>query len=332
MLGMGFFNPAMGGAPLLYQYIFWFYSHPAVYVFILLGLGIISEIMPVFTRKPLFSYKIVAISSLGIAFGGMFVFAHHMFVSGMPASLRVPFMITTLLVAVPTGIKIFAWVATMWRGKIWLETPLLFAMTSMIVFLIGGITGIPLGIVPTDMYLHDTYFVVGHFHAMLFGGFLLPVMAAIYFWFPKATGRMLDGRQGIIQWLLMTIGSGLLVLPMLGLGLEGMRRRVSVYPLPEMQPLHIATAIGGFLIFAGIGVLAYNIVRSLRRGQLAGSNPWGAHSLVWLISSPPPAENFEEIPEVVGNPYVFGSPGAKHAILKGKEVEKTEKKENTEGG
>ena len=300
LLGMGFYNPQMGGQPLLYQYQFWFYSHPAVYVFVLLGLGIISEVIPVFSRKPLFGYKGVAIAALGIAGAGTIVFGHHMFAAGMPAVLRIPFMVTTLLVAVPTGVKIFAWVTTLWMGKIRLATPLLFVLSAIVTFLIGGLMGMPLGIVPTDLYLHDTYFVTGHFHALLFGGFLLPVMAAIYYWFPKVSGRMLRERLGKIQWLVMTLGVFLLFIPMMGLGLEGMRRRVIESPAgPVFHDLHLITAAGGFLVFAGLVILVYNVVVSLKRGPAAGDNPWDGRTLEWLVSSPPPENNFAEIPRVL---------------------------------
>jgi cytochrome c oxidase subunit 1 len=314
LMGMGFFNPQMGGQVLLYQYLFWFYSHPAVYVFVLLGLGMISDIVPVFARKPLFGYRGVAVATLGIAAGGTIVFGHHMFAAGMPAVLRIPFMVTTLLVAVPTGVKVFAWVTTMWMGKIRLETPLLFMVSSIVIFLIGGLTGIPLGIVPVDLYLHDTYWVVGHFHAMVFGGFLLPVMGAIYYWFPKASGRMLNERLGKIQWLLMTLGAFLLFIPMLGLGLEGMRRRVIAYPdAPVFHDLHLTTAVGGFLVFAGIVILVYNLVVSFKRGRAAGDNPWGGRTLEWMVSSPPPENNFDEIPEVLDRPHMHGVSGSIHA-------------------
>jgi cytochrome c oxidase subunit 1 len=313
-LGMGFFQPALGGQVLLYQYLFWFYSHPAVYVFVLLGLGMISDIIPVFVRKPLFGYKGVAISSPAIAVGGMVVFLHHMFAAGMPAALRVPFMVTTLLVAVPTGVKVFAWVATTWLGKIRLKPPLLFVFTAVVLFLIGGLSGVPLGIVPIDLYLHATYWVVGHFHAMFFGGFLLPTMAGIYFWFPKVTGRLLREGIGKWQWVLMTLGTFMLVIPMLGLGLLGMRRRVADYALASgYQPFHIATAVGGFLVFAGLVLLAYNIIWSLKHGEASGDNPWGARTLEWLVSSPPPEDNFATIPEVLDRPHLHGVEGAVHA-------------------
>jgi cytochrome c oxidase subunit I len=314
LFGLAFFNPDVGGQPLLYQYLFWFYSHPAVYVFVLIGLGIISDIIPVFVRKPLFGYKGVALASPGIAIGGTVVFAHHMFAAGMPMFLRIPFMITTLLVAVPTGVKVFAWVATTWMGKMRLATPMLFVITAIFLFLIGGLTGIPLGIVPVDLYLHDTYWVVGHFHAMFFGGFLIPVMAGIYYWFPKMSGRMLREGLGKIQWLVMTLGTFLLVIPMLGLGLEGMRRRTADYaPGLGFQPMHIATAVGGFLVFSGLVIMAYNIVVSLRRGQLAGNNPWDARTLEWMISSPPPENNFDYVPQVMDRPHLHGVSGSVHA-------------------
>ena len=293
LFGLAYFNPTQGGQPLLYQYLFWFYSHPAVYIFVLIGLGMISDIIPVFVRKPLFGYKGVAIASPGIAIGGTVVFAHHMFAAGMPGWMRVPFMITTLLVAVPTGVKFFAWAATVWMGKIRLASPLLFVFSSILLFLVGGLTGIPLGIVPVDLYLHDTYWVVGHFHAMLFGGFLMPVMAAIYYWFPKVSGRMLGERLGKVQWLIMTFGTFLLVIPMLGLGIEGMRRRIAGYTYTlGFQELHIATAIGGFLVFTGIVILAYNIIASLKNGKIAGDNPWGSKTVEWQLPSPPPEHNF----------------------------------------
>ncbi len=204
LLGMGFFDPAQGGNPILFQHLFWFYSHPAVYIFVLPGLAVISELLPVFSRKPLFGYKWVALSSMAIALAGFLVWAHHMFTSGMESFLRIPFMFTTLLVAVPTGVKFFSWVATMWGGKLTFPTPMLFVMGALSVFLIGGLTGPPNGIVTTDLFLHDTYWIVGHFHATMFGGFVFPFFAALYYWYPKITGRMYSERLGKLHFWLMT--------------------------------------------------------------------------------------------------------------------------------
>jgi cytochrome c oxidase subunit I len=317
--GLGFFRPDQGGQPLLYQYLFWFYSHPAVYVFVLPGLGILSDLVSVFSRKPLFGYAGVAISSPGIAIGGVFVFAHHMFAAGIPALLRVPFMVTTLLVSVPTGVKVFAWVATMWQGKLRMAVPFLFVLSSMMIFLIGGLMGIPLGVVPTDLYLHDTYFVVGHFHAMLFGGFFLPLMAGIYYWYPKATGRMLSDAMGRWQWALMTLGTSGIFIPLLVLGLLGQRRRVADYTLGHgFQQLHIVTFIGALLVFAGVVILIVNIVRSMKKGVIAGDNPWQSRTLEWTVPSPPPEDNFVEIPRVVGRPNDYGVPGSVHSAPPGR--------------
>jgi cytochrome c oxidase subunit I len=197
-----------------------------------------------------------------------------------------------------------------------LNTPFLFVITAIMLFLVGGLTGIPLGIVPVDLYLHDTYWVVGHFHAMFFGGFLMPVMAAIFYWFPKVSGKMMSETSGKIQWALMSLGTFLMVIPMLGLGIEGMRRRTADYP-PGMgfQQMHILTAIGGFLIFAGLVIMFFNIVKSIKTGKTAGNNPWGARTLEWLVSSPPPENNFTHIPRVLARPHMHGVPESVHAEI-----------------
>ena len=208
LFGMGFFDPDKGGNPILFQHLFWFYSHPAVYVFVLPGLGVISELLPVFARKPLFGYKWVAMSSMAIALVGYFVWAHHMFTSGMEEYLRVPFMYSTLLVAVPTGIKFFSWVATLWEGKISLPTPMFFTLGAISVFLLGGLSGPPNGTVSTDLHLHDTYWIVGHFHETMFGGFVFPFIAAVYYWFPKMTGRRMSERLGKLHFWLLTPAFG----------------------------------------------------------------------------------------------------------------------------
>src|ERR1051325_5132275 len=229
MLVMPFFDAAKGGNPVLFQLLFWFYSHPAVYVFVLPGLGIISELLPVFVRKPLFGYRWVAMSSLGIALVGFLVWAHHMFASGMNEYLRVPFMYSTLLVAVPTGVKFFSWVATLWGGKIETPTPMLFVLGAILVFLLGGLSGPPNATVSVDLHLTDTYFIVGHFHDTIFGGYVFPFFAALYFWFPKATGKQLDEKLGKLHFWLMTPSFLALTVIMMRVGLFGMRRRIADY-------------------------------------------------------------------------------------------------------
>lgn len=225
-------------------------------------------------------------------------------------------MITTLLVAVPTGVKIFSWLATMWMGKLNLAVPLLFVLTAIFVFLIGGLTGVPQGIIPTDLYLNQSYYIVAHFHATLFGGFVFPLMAATYYWSPKVTGRMLSERLGKVQWALMTVGFMVLYLPMFYLGLAGMRRRVYDYGANQgYQQLQMTTAVGGFLMGLGFAILFYNLIHSLRRGESAGANPWGSRTLEWQVSSPPPEENFAYVPQIIDYPYGYGTPGSVHAVL-----------------
>ncbi len=310
-LDMGFFDPAQGGRVILFQHLFWFYSHPAVYVFVLPGLGIISELLPVFSRKPLFGYKWIALSSLAIALVGFLVWAHHMFTSGMADALRVPFMYTTLLVAVPTGVKFFSWMGTMWRGKLSFETPMLFVLAAVAVFLIGGLTGPPNGTVATDLMVHDTYWIVGHFHATMFGGFTFPFFAAVYYWFPKVTGRMYNERLGQIHFVLMTVGFYLMSLLMSRAGLLGMRRRIADYdPDLGVDGLQMIITISGFVIFFSIVIALYNLVVSARRGPIAPMNPWRSRSPEWQIPSPIPEHSYAQPFEVVGEPYDYGKPDA----------------------
>ncbi|MBI2918634.1 MAG: cbb3-type cytochrome c oxidase subunit I [Chloroflexi bacterium] len=316
VLGLGFFDPAKGGNVLLFQHLFWLYSHPAVYIFVLPGLGVISEIVPVFSRKPLFGYRLVALSSFGIALQGAIVWGHHMFTAGIEEWLRIPFMVTTMLVAVPTGVKIFSWLATMWHGKISLDTPMLFALTAIAVFLVGGLTGIPNGIVPTDLYIHDTYWVVAHFHHTLFGGFVFPAMAAIYFWFPKVTGRLLNRGLGKLHWALMTVGFFVTYEPMFWLGLNGMRRRIADYdPALGLGPMNTVVSVAAYVIALSMLVFFVNLVASAWRGTRAPANPWRSRTLEWQLSSPPPEHNFPTPPQVLGSPYGFGIPGSVHAVV-----------------
>jgi cytochrome c oxidase subunit 1 len=316
LLGMGFFDPAAGGNPILFQHLFWFYSHPAVYIFVLPGLGIISELLPVFSRKPLFGYKWVALSSMAIALAGFLVWAHHMFTSGMESYLRIPFMFTTLLVAVPTGIKFFSWVATMWGGKLTFPTPMLFVMGSLSVFLLGGLSGPPNGIVTTDLFLHDTYWIVGHFHATMFGGFVFPFFAALYYWFPKITGRMYNERLGKIHFWVMTPAFWLQSLGQMQIGLRGMRRRIIDWDAAlGIGAGQIIVTIAGFAIFASILVMLYNLIRSARKGEVAERNPWNSRSPEWQIPSPVPEQTYDQPFEVIGEPYDYGLPDSKYVVI-----------------
>lgn len=317
LFGMGFFRPEMGGNVILFQHLFWFYSHPAVYVFILTGLGVISELLPVFTKKPLFGYRWVALSSMAIALVGFFVWAHHMFTSGMETYLRVPFMFSTLLVAVPTGVKFFSWVGTMWRGKMTFETPMLFVLGGISIFLLGGLSGPPNGTVATDLHLHDTYWIVGHFHATMFGGFLFPFIAAIYYWFPKMTGRMYNEKWGKVHFWLMLPAFYVQSLEQMQIGLLGMRRRIADYdPTLGIQGGQLAITIAGFAIAIAMGLFFFNLLDSLKRGAAAEANPWGSRSPEWQLPSPAPEHNYSDHPfEVLGEPYDYGLAGSRFTSL-----------------
>jgi cytochrome c oxidase subunit 1 len=313
LFGMPFFDAAKGGNPVLFQHLFWFYSHPAVYVFVLPGLGIISELLPVFVRKPLFGYRWVAMSSLGIALVGFTVWAHHMFTSGMNEYLRVPFMYSTLLVAVPTGVKFFSWVATIWGGKIETPTPMLFVLGAIIVFLMGGLTGPPNAAIALDLHLHDTYWVVGHFHDTIFGGFIFPFFAAIYYWFPKATGRRMNEFWGKVHFWMMTPSFFVLTLGMMVIGLRGMRRRIVDYdPALGFDTMQLLMTIAGFLIALSVVIFIINLFHSIKYGEKAEGNLWNSRSPEWQVPSPMPVHNYEVPFEVVGEPYDYGLKDSKY--------------------
>jgi cytochrome c oxidase subunit 1 len=313
LFGMGFFDAAKGGNPVLFQHLFWFYSHPAVYVFVLPGLGIISELLPVFVRKPLFGYRWIAMSSLAIALVGFVVWAHHMFTSGMNEYLRVPFMYSTMLVAVPTGVKFFSWVATIWGGKIVTPTPMLFTLGAIVVFLLGGITGPPNAMVALDLHLHDTYWVVGHFHDTIFGGFVFPFFAALYFWFPKATGRRMNEFWGKVHFWLMTPSFLVLTFGMMFIGLRGMRRRIVDYdPALNFDATHLILTICAFAIALSVLIFFINFFYSIKNGEKAEGNLWNSRSPEWQVPSPMPVHNYDVPFEVVGEPYDYGLPGSKY--------------------
>ncbi|MEO8290204.1 MAG: cytochrome c oxidase subunit I [Gaiellaceae bacterium] len=328
VLHTNFFEPDGGGYALGYQHIFWFYSHPAVYIMMLPGFGIVSEVIAVFARKPIFGYRLMALSLMAILVLGFSVWAHHMFVSGMSPWLRIPMMATTMLIAIPTGIKVFSWLATLWEGRIHFKTPMLFALGFVTMFVIGGLSGVYLGSIPIDIHASDTYFIVAHIHYVLFGGSLFTIFAGIYYWFPKMTGRMYNERLGKIHFWLTFVGFNVTFFPMHWLGLQGMPRRVSDYA-DRFGTLNFIITVASFALGASTIVFLYNMIVSWRRGAPAPGNPWRALTLEWQVSSPPPTFNFDQIPQVVGSPYEYGVRGARHAVLNGdwSEVPETEKAE-----
>ncbi len=311
--GTAFFNPVQGGVPLAYQHIFWFYSHPAVYVMILPSLGIMLEVLAHFSRKPLFAYRWAVAGMAGVTALSFTVWAHHMFTSGMSGALHVPFMATTEAISVPTGLIFLSALGTIWQGKMRFKTPMLFALGMLFNFLIGGLTGVFNSDLPVDMHLHDTFWVVSHFHYTIMGGGIFGLFAGIYYWFPKMTGRMYDERLGRLHFWLMFIFFNLTFLPMAWLGINGMNRRIGDYP-PQLGPVNGFVSMMAFLLGASFLIFIYNMVMAWVRGRVAEANPWGVRTLEWATSSPPPEHNFPHVPEVVAGPYDYGVPGgAAHA-------------------
>jgi len=306
--GTAFFDPSRGGDVLVWQNVFWFYSHPAVYIMVLPGFGILSEVLSVHARKPIFGYRAIALSSMAIALLGFTVWAHHMFTSLTPA-LRIPFMITSMIIAVPTGIKIFSWLGTLWGGKIHFRASMLFALGFLSMFVIGGITGVMLASVPVDIHLHDTYFVVSHFHFVLYGGSVFAIYAGLYHWWPKITGRMLDERLGRLHFVLTYLGFFFTFFPQHLVGMQGMPRRVSVYA-PEFQGWNTVISLAAFVLGISTFVLLYAMAQSLIAGKRAGANPWRALTLEWATTSPPPPSNFVGDPIPYKDPYGYGTESA----------------------
>ena len=308
MAGTTFFDASGGGDVLLWQNIFWFYSHPAVYIMVLPGMGVLSEVLSVHSRKPVFGYRMVGLSSMAIAIVGFTVWAHHMFTSLQP-ELRIPFMITTMIIAVPTGIKMFSWLGTIWGGKIRFTSAMLFALGFMSMFVIGGITGVMLAALPFDIHVHDTYFVVSHFHFVLFGGSVFAIYAALYHWYPKITGRMMNETLGRIHFVFTYFGFLFTFFPMHIVGMLGMPRRVAVYD-PAFTDFNRLISFAGFVLGCSTFIAIYNIIRSYSHGPIAGANPWRALTLEWATTSPPPPTNFDDDPIPYEDPYGYGTEAA----------------------
>jgi cytochrome c oxidase subunit I len=299
LLGAHFFSAATGGEPLLWQHVFWFFGHPEVYIVILPAFGMISEIIPVFSGKPIFGYRFVAGSSVAIAFLSFSVWAHHMFAVGLSPAENVFFSAASMLIAVPTGVKIFNWLATMMGGRLRFVTAMLFAVGFIAVFVLGGLTGVSLAIVPLDWAVTDSYYVVAHMHYVLFGGVVFGVFAGSYYWFPKITGRLLSERLGRWHFWLTFVGFNLTFLPQHWLGIQGMARRMWTYAADTgWGPLNLLSSIGAAILAVSVLVFAWNVMASLRGGALAGDDPWDAWTLEWATSSPPPPENFASVPVV----------------------------------
>ncbi|MGH2831259.1 MAG: cytochrome c oxidase subunit I [Solirubrobacteraceae bacterium] len=297
--GTHFFDPGNGGSAILWQHLFWFFGHPEVYIMVLPGFGLVSEILPVFARKPIFGYKAVAASTVCIAFLGFLTWAHHMFTAPIPEAILIFVMLSSFLIAVPTGVKILNWIATLWQGTIEFKTPLLFCAGFIALFLIGGISGVLLAVFPVDWQLNETYFVVAHIHFVLMGGSVFTIFAAIYYWFPKITGRMLDEGLGKLSFWLMFWGFLGTFLIQHVIGLDGMPRRVYEYPdIGHLALYNQISTVGSWVLAAGVITTIVNVTRSLKHGTIAGPDPWKANTLEWFTTSPPPPHNFDVIPTV----------------------------------
>ncbi len=303
-LGVGIFDPKLGGDPVLFEHMFWFYSHPAVYIMVLPGMAVISEVLACFSRKPIYGYKFVAVSSLAIAFFSFLVWGHHMFVSSQSPYANMLFSVFSFLVAIPSGVKVFNWTATLYKGSIRLDTPMLYTLGFLGLFAIGGLTGLHLAAIATDVYLHDTYFIIAHFHYVMVGGTLSAYLAGLHFWWPKMTGKMYSEAWGKVAALILFIGFNLTFFPQFLLGMWGMHRRYHAYP-PEMQFLNIMSSAGATVLAIGFLLPVLYLTWSLKYGPAASDNPFGATGLEWQTPSPPPLENFAKIPIVTTGPYAY---------------------------
>jgi cytochrome c oxidase subunit I len=305
VMHIGIFDPALGGDPVLFQHFFWFYSHPAVYIMILPGMGIISEVMSTFARRHIFGYRFIAFSSIAIAVLGFLVWGHHMFVSGQSEVATMVFSFLTFFVAIPSAIKVFNWTTTMYRGQIALDTPMLYALSFLFLFSIGGLTGVFLGALSVDVHLTDTYFVVAHFHYVMMGGTVMAFLAGIHYWWPKMTGRMYNEKLGRLGAVLVFIGFNVTFLTQFVLGSRGMPRRYYDY-VTQYTGLHQMSTWGAFLLGVTFLMITIYLLQSLRAGEKASDNPWGSMGFEWRTSSPPPVENFETPPDLEVGPYDYG--------------------------
>lgn len=317
--GVGLFDPALGGDPVLFQHLFWIYSHPAVYIMILPAMGVISEIIPVFARRTIFGYKFIAFSSLAIALFGSLVWAHHMFTAGMSDTGRFVFSLLTFIVAIPSAIKVFNWVATLYKGSIELATPMLYALGFIFLFSIGGFTGLMQGALSINIHIHDTSFIVGHFHYVMFGGTGFGIFAALHYWIPKMYGRLYNEKRAKTAFWILFTGFNFLYFPMLVMGWLGMPRRYYDY-LPEFHIYHFISTIGSWILISGLILMVVNLILAVRKGEKALDNPWGGETLEWRVQTPPTFENFHEIPEITGGPYEYKINENGHEIEKQEEV------------
>jgi cytochrome c oxidase subunit 1 len=308
-LGIGIFDPALGGDPVLFQHLFWFYSHPAVYIMILPSMGVVSELIACFSRKRIFGYNVVAFSSLMIAALGFLVWGHHMFVSSQSMYAGMIFSLLSFLVAIPSAIKVFNWTATLYKGSIAYQTPMLYAFGFIGLFTIGGLTGLFLATLAVDVHVHDTYFVVAHFHYIMVGGAIMGYLGGLHFWWPKMTGRMYPEGWARVAAAILFVGFNLTFFPQFILGFLGMPRRYHVYP-PEWQILNVLSSAGASILGVGYLIPVIYLLWSLRYGAIAGPNPWGATGLEWQTPSPPPTDNFEKTPVVTEEAYAYSLPEA----------------------
>jgi len=305
VMGIGIFDPKLGGGPILFQHFFWFYSHPAVYIMILPGMGIMSELIPTFSRKHIFGYKFIAYSSVAIALLGFLVWGHHMFVSGQSNLLSAIFAALTFSVSIPSGIKVFNWLATMYKGSISLATPMCYALMFIMLFGIGGLTGLFLGALSVDVVMHDTYFVVAHFHYTMMGGVLVAFLGGLHYWWPKFTGRMYSEFWGRLSALFVFIGFNLTFFPQFLAGTHGMPRRVYLYN-DQFHTYQFLSTIGSVVLATGLFMILFYLIHSLLQGRPAPANPWGSATMEWQCSSPPPHNNFDT-PPPVRDPYDYTS-------------------------